>query len=141
MLHIRGAGSVEGHTRLLGEHNIQNILLAAAVASDLGLTLRQIAHGVEKLAPIKHRLELLSHPGNFTIINDAFNSNPVGAKAALEVLDAMAREEDDLLRYVNLFGYNPKYGVSGPRISSITYLPQGRFTGEKLYHQKAPALL
>ena len=63
------------------------------------------------------------------------------AKAALEVLDAMAREEDDLLRYVNLFGYNPKYGVSGPRISSITYLPQGRFTGEKLYHQKAPALL
>ena len=56
-------------------------------------------------------------------------------------LDAMAREEDDLLRYVNLFGYNPKYGVSGPRISSITYLPQGRFTGEKLYHQKAPALL
>ena len=63
------------------------------------------------------------------------------AKAALEVLDAMAREEDDLLRYVNLFGYNPKYGVSGPRISSNTYLPQGRFTGEKLYHQKAPALL
>ena len=63
------------------------------------------------------------------------------AKAALEVLDAMAREEDDLLRYVNLFGYNPKYGVSGPRISSITYFPQGRFTGEKLYHQKAPALL
>ena len=47
------------------------------------------------------------------------------AKAALEVLDAMAREEDDLLRYVNLFGYNPKYGVSGPRISSITYLPHG----------------
>ena len=63
------------------------------------------------------------------------------AKAALEVLDAMAREEDDLLRYVNLFGYNPKYGVSGPRISSITYLPQGRFTGEKLYQQRAPALL
>ena len=31
-------------------------------------------------------VELLSHPGNFTIINDAFNSNPVGAKAALEVL-------------------------------------------------------
>lgn len=87
-LHIRGVGSVECQTRLLGEHSIQNILLAAAVASDLGLTLRQIAHGVEKLAPVKHRLELLSHPGSFTIINDAFNSNPVGAKAALEVLRA-----------------------------------------------------
>lgn len=85
-LHVRGMGNVECHTRLLGEHNIQNILLAAAVASDLGLTLRQIAHGVEKLSPVKHRLELLSHPGSFTIINDAFNSNPVGAKAALAVL-------------------------------------------------------
>lgn len=61
------------------------------------------------------------------------------AKAALEVLEAMAREEDDLLEYVNLFGYNPKYGVSGPRISSITYRPQGRFTGEKLYRQAAAA--
>ena len=86
MLHIRGKGSVECRTRLLGEHNIQNILLASAVASGLGLTLRQIAHGVEKLQPVKHRLELISPPGSFTIINDAFNSNPVGAKAALQVL-------------------------------------------------------
>lgn len=63
------------------------------------------------------------------------------AKAALEVLDAMAHEQDDLLEYINLFGYNPRYGVSGPRISSITYLPQGKFSGEKLYQQKAPAFL
>ena len=61
--------------------------------------------------------------------------------ALFEVLKAMDDEREDLGSYVNLFGYNPKYGVSGPRISSITYLPQGRFTGEKLYHQKAPALL
>jgi len=86
MLHIRSKGKVECHTRLLGEHSIQNILLAAAVASDLGLSLRQIAHGVEKLQPVKNRLELITRPGGFTIINDAFNSNPVGAKAALRVL-------------------------------------------------------
>lgn len=86
LLNLRGRGSIECHTRLLGEHSIQNILLAAAVASDLGLTLRQIAHGIEKLQPVKHRLELISTPGSFTIINDAFNSNPIGAKAALEVL-------------------------------------------------------
>lgn len=85
-LHIRKLGSVECHTRLLGQHNIQNILLAAAVASDLGLSLRQIAHGVEKLQTVKNRLELITRPGGFTIINDAFNSNPVGAKAALQVL-------------------------------------------------------
>ena len=38
------------------------------------------------LQPVKNRLELMNSPGSFTIINDAFNSNPVGAKAALEVL-------------------------------------------------------
>ncbi len=85
-LHIRNKGSIECHTRLLGEHSIQNILLAAAVASDLGLSLKQIAHGIEKLQPVKNRLELMNRPGGFTIINDAFNSNPVGAKAALHVL-------------------------------------------------------
>ena len=86
-LHIRGKGSVKCHTRLLGEHSIQNILLASAVASDLNLSLKQIAHGIEKLQPVKNRLELMTHPGSFTIINDAFNANPVGAKAALHVLE------------------------------------------------------
>lgn len=86
MLHIKDKGNVECHTRLLGSHSIQNILLAAAVASDLGLSLKQIAHGIEKLQPVKNRLELMTNPVGFTIINDAFNSNPVGAKAALEVL-------------------------------------------------------
>lgn len=45
-------------------------------------------------------------------------------KATAELLSAMEREQDDLLRYINIFGYNPKYGVSGPRISSVTYVPQ-----------------
>lgn len=85
-LHIRGKGSISCHTKLLGEHNIQNILLASAVASDLGLSLRQISHGIEKLQPVKNRLELITRPGSFTIINDAFNSNPIGSKAALQVL-------------------------------------------------------
>ncbi len=86
VLHIKGKGEIECTTRLLGDHSVQNILLAAAVASDLRLTLKQIAHGIEKLQPVKNRLELMQNPGGFTIINDAFNSNPVGAKAALEVL-------------------------------------------------------
>ena len=55
------------------------------------------------------------------------------AKATLELLNAMAAEEDDLERYINLFGYHPKYGVSGPRISSITYRPQGYEPTGKLY--------
>ena len=46
------------------------------------------------------------------------------ARAAAILLDAMAAERDDLDRYVDLFGYSPKYGVSGRRIGSVTYRPQ-----------------
>ncbi|MEG1966059.1 MAG: UDP-N-acetylmuramoyl-tripeptide--D-alanyl-D-alanine ligase [Clostridia bacterium] len=91
VLNIRNQGHIECHTKLLGEHNIHNIVLAAAVASDLHLSLRQIARGIEKLRPVKNRMELLGSLGSFTIINDAFNSNPIGAKAALQVLKGFAK--------------------------------------------------
>ena len=45
--------------------------------------------------------------------------------ALFEVLKAMDDERDDLANYVNLFGYNPKYGVSGRRITGVRYEPQG----------------
>ena len=77
--------SIECETRLLGEHNIQNILLAATVCLYLGLSLKQIAHGIARLEPVEHRLQLIPSPG-VTVIDDAFNSNPNGAKAALRVI-------------------------------------------------------
>lgn len=72
-------------TKLLGEHNIQNILLAATVGLHLGMTLRQVARGIARITPVEHRLQLIPSTG-VTIIDDAFNSNPSGAKAALKVL-------------------------------------------------------
>ena len=45
--------------------------------------------------------------------------------ATVEVMKCMEAERDDLCRYINLFGYNPKYGISGKPIGSITYKPQG----------------
>lgn len=61
------------------------------------------------------------------------------ARAMTALLWAMAEERDDLADYVNLFGYHPKYGVSGKRISSVTYLAQGYQRGTPLY-EKARAL-
>ena len=46
------------------------------------------------------------------------------ARAAVLLLEAMAAEKDDLLQYIDLFGVHPKYGVSGRKISSVTYCPQ-----------------
>ncbi len=73
-------------TRLLGAHAIQNILLASAVCLKLGMTLEQIARGISRIQPIEHRLQLIHRGGGITIIDDAFNSNPAGAKAAVQVL-------------------------------------------------------
>ena len=44
--------------------------------------------------------------------------------ATVAVMGAMEEEKDDLERYVNLFGFNPKYGVDGKPIGSVTYKPQ-----------------
>ena len=53
--------------------------------------------------------------------------------ATVEVMKAMEEERDDLLRYVNLFGYNPKYGVEGKPIGSVTYKPQRYDPSQPLY--------
>lgn len=79
-------GSIACQTQLLGEHNIQNVLLAATVCLYLHMSLKQIARGISRLEPVEHRLQLIRKPGGLTIIDDAFNSNPRGAQAALKVL-------------------------------------------------------
>ncbi len=53
--------------------------------------------------------------------------------ATTAVMEAMCAEKDDLLNYVNLFGYSAKYGISGKPIGSITYKPQGFEPGTPLY--------
>ena len=54
--------------------------------------------------------------------------------ATLAVMEEMEQEQDDLMNYVNLFGYNPKYGVDGKPIGSVTYKPQP-------YNPKGPLYL
>lgn len=53
--------------------------------------------------------------------------------ATLAVMEEMEAEKDDLLCYVNLFGYNPKYGIEGKPIGSITYKPQSYNPVNPLY--------
>ena len=53
--------------------------------------------------------------------------------ATVAVMEEMEKEKDDLLSYVNLFGYNPKYGVEGKPIGSVTYKPQPYNPRQPLY--------
>ena len=53
--------------------------------------------------------------------------------ATVAVMEEMEKEKDDLMRYVNLFGYNPKYGIDGKPIGSVTYKPQPYDPKKPLY--------
>ena len=53
--------------------------------------------------------------------------------ASLAVMEEMEKEKADLERYVNLFGYNPKFGVAGSCIASVTYKPQPYNASQPLY--------
>lgn len=79
--------SAQCETRLLGEHSIANLLLCCTAARVLGMSLAEIAMGVARCQPVEHRLQLLDGGAGMTIIDDAFNANPVGAQAALRVLE------------------------------------------------------
>lgn len=76
-------------TRLLGAHNIDNMLGSIAIAMELGVSADQINRGLYDMYPVKHRLSYGKSPYGYTLIDDAFNSNPVGSKNALEVLKHM----------------------------------------------------
>lgn len=77
---------IELKTQLLGNHNVLNIVSACAVAMELGVKAEDICYAVRQIPPVPHRLELKGSPSGVSIIDDAFNSNPVGANEALNVL-------------------------------------------------------
>ena len=53
--------------------------------------------------------------------------------ATVAVMEEMEKERPDLDRYINLFGYIPKYGVEGKPIGSVTYKPQPYNAKQPLY--------
>lgn len=82
----KGEKVVSVETKLLGEHNVSNIVSACAVAFELGMEPAKIAYAVRNLQPVQHRLEVKRYANGLTIIDDAFNSNPTGAAMAVDVL-------------------------------------------------------
>ena len=75
-------------TKLLGKHNVYNILAGILLGYELGLSISELQRGVSSIKTIEHRLEL-KKLGHINIIDDAYNSNPVGSKMAVEVLGYM----------------------------------------------------
>jgi UDP-N-acetylmuramoyl-tripeptide--D-alanyl-D-alanine ligase len=119
-------------TKLLGRHNVTNILAALAVADYLGVEASGAAVSVRRLEAVPHRLQLISR-GDIIIIDDAYNSNAAGVEAALEVLGGfdgfrilitpgmveLGSEQDAL---------NRKFGESAVRVCDFVILVGERVT-------------
>lgn len=74
-------------TSLLGAHIPELACVCAALATELGVAPEDIVSAIESMPQVEHRLQLIpSADPAVTVIDDAYNSNPVGAKNALEVL-------------------------------------------------------
>lgn len=71
-------------TNLLGKVNVDNIVLASALAYLLGVNLLDIKKGISELKSVPHRMELIK--GFANVIDDSYNSNFVGFKEALNTI-------------------------------------------------------
>lgn len=83
---LKNKEKIEIKTKLLGKHNIINIVGAVAVAYEMGLNLQEIKKGIYYIKPVPHRLQLKQNINGSIIIDDAYNSNIKGAQMAFEVL-------------------------------------------------------
>lgn len=77
------------HTRLVGECNISNLIAAVAIAKYLGVDDEKIKYAVGEIQQVEHRLSIKRAQGGVVVIDDAYNSNPVGSSMALDVLSGM----------------------------------------------------
>lgn len=75
-------------TKLLGKCNVYNILAGLALGMEFGISISDLQASVRKVRAVEHRLEL-KKLGMMYQIDDTYNSNPTGAKMALDVLSMM----------------------------------------------------
>ena len=87
-------GDEQFNSRLLGAGNLLNILASIAVADYLDVPSNKQKNAIARLQPVEHRLSMKVANG-ITVLDDAYNSNPQGARMALEVLKEFAVGESN----------------------------------------------
>ena len=113
-------------TKLLGNHNVYNILAGLALGYELGISIDKLQQAVKNIKPVEHRLEL-KRLGTFYQIDDAYNSNPVGAKGAIDVLAMMPGKRIVVTPGMVELGekedyYNEKFGEQIAEKGNIDYV-------------------
>lgn len=115
-------------THLLGRGNILNITAALAIAEHMGISVEARRRAVRQIEQVEHRLSMRTN-GGITILDDAYNSNPTGARMALEVLSDF---ETKGARYV----VTPGFVEMGAK-----QYDNNRAFGADIAHSKADAVI
>ena len=97
------------HVPALGLHSVYNALAAVSVGLILGMSLSQIASGIETYTPLKGRMNV-HELDRFTLIDDTYNANPTSTKASLDVLAKCSG------RRVAILGDMRELGESAPQM-------------------------
>jgi UDP-N-acetylmuramoyl-tripeptide--D-alanyl-D-alanine ligase len=82
-------GHVETTSRLLGRHNLYNVLAAAVLAHTMGLSRERIAQGIASFDAYKGRFRPVESPRGFIVIDDAYNANPSSMEWAINTLSSL----------------------------------------------------
>jgi UDP-N-acetylmuramoyl-tripeptide--D-alanyl-D-alanine ligase len=132
-------------TKLLGRHNVSNILAAVSCALELGMELSEIREKVFELSSIPHRLQPI-RAGNTLIIDDSYNANPEGAREALSVLSLFG--ERKILVTPGLielrereYEENRKFGEESAKVCDFVFLVGPKRTKPILDGLKAEGFL
>jgi len=80
-----------------GLQNVSNALAAAALCLSLHEPLGHIAEGLSRFTGVKKRFSLVSLPGDVTLVDDTYNSNPSSLKAALKSLEDLGGKDSEII--------------------------------------------
>lgn len=81
-----GKKDISMRLHIAGIHNVMNALASATIAFAMGANEEEIVKGLREYKPLKWRAQIHKLPNEITVIEDCYNSNPLGARAALEML-------------------------------------------------------
>lgn len=82
-------GKLAVQLKLASENNVKSVVAAGLVAAKLGMTSEQVKQGMEKVRPVKGRMNILRGVQGSTLIDDTYNSSPLAVESALRTLYQM----------------------------------------------------
>lgn len=75
------------NVKLLGNKNLENILVAVLIAKLEGLNMQKVENIINSFSPLEHRLEIIKIEDNITYINDSKATNIASAVADINAVE------------------------------------------------------